>query len=92
MNDAPNTPAIWARQGEVVTCINGHPICHIARDILVGEPRDGSHFTDWLQPEPDRSESVADISCRECRGVWVRGNIRDGYQFHFGNNPREGWR
>ena len=26
-------PPIWANKGEAVTCINGHAICEIARNI-----------------------------------------------------------
>jgi hypothetical protein len=89
MNDLSEAPRmIWARKGEVVTCIKGHPICAISRDIYVGEARMGNHFTDWQQREPDRSASVAEIRCERCRGVWLRGNPKDGYAFHFS----EGWR
>ena len=26
MNDASDAPRLWARKGETITCINGHPI------------------------------------------------------------------
>jgi hypothetical protein len=79
---------LWASKGEVVTCINGHPICTISRDIYVGEGREDSDFENWKQDKPDRRTSVADIKCNRCRGVWLRGNKRDGYAFHFAS----GWR
>lgn len=87
-------PRIWANKGEAVTCVNGHNVCEIARDIYVGDPRSGEDFTNWFQPEPDKETSVAEIRCKECRGVWIRGTVRGGYQLHFGNlpDPSEGWR
>ena len=83
---------IWAYKGETVTCIKGHAICSIAEDILVGSPRHAGRFTNWVQPEPDRKTSVADIRCTKCRGVWVRGNTKHGWQFHFGAPPHGEWR
>ncbi len=91
MNDQSESPKLWAIKGEKVTCINGHDICEIAHDIPVGAPRAGTDFTDWVQPEPDHSTSVAEIRCNKCRGVWIRGSTSDGYQFHFGSPPGE-WR
>jgi hypothetical protein len=81
-------PKIWARKGEQVVCIKGHPICAIAHDIHVGDPRSGTNFTDWVQPEPDKATSVAEIRCAICRSVWIRGSRPSGYQFHFA----DGWR
>jgi len=92
MNDRLGAPKLWARKGESVTCINGHPICDIAHDIYSGDARGKSDFTNWHQPEPGISESVAGLRCKVCRGAWIRGNPRDGYQFHFGTNPKDGWR
>lgn len=88
MNDQSEAPRMWARQGEAICCLNGHPICHVARDIYAGEERGGGDFTDWRQPEPDRKASVAALRCNQCKSVWIRGNLREGYQFHFA----DGWR
>ena len=88
----PNVPRIWAHKGEAITCINGHAICDLARDIYLGEPRQGDHFTNWRQPEPHRSCPVGEIRCTECRGVWIRGNPQAGYQFRFGAPPHGEWR
>lgn len=92
MSDMSDAPKLWASKGETATCIHGHAICDMARDIYVGDPRQGTDFVNWRQPEPDRSESVAELRCDVCRGIWIRGNSRDGYQLHFGLNPKEGWR
>lgn len=94
MTDQPDTRPVWANKGEAVTCINGHPICEIARQIFVGDGRSGADFCNWQQPEPPKEQSVAEIRCTECRGVWIRGNTQAGYQFHFGvfADPTEGWR
>jgi hypothetical protein len=92
MNDMSNAPQIWARKGEPVTCISEHVICHIAQDIMLGDPRAEQHFCDWVQPQPPKDKSVAEICCAECRGFWVRGVQGPGgsvaYQFHF----KDGWR
>ncbi len=88
MNDQSEAPRFWARKGETVTCVKGHPICDISRDLPFGIPRDGAHFTNWKQPEPEKSDAVATLRCSMCRGIWIRGNKHDGYQFHFA----DGWR
>lgn len=88
MNDTSEPRRIWAHRGECVCCLKGHPICEIARDIFVGDPRSGEDFINWSQPEPDKTTSVADIRCTICRAVWIRGSKRGGYQLHFA----EGWR
>lgn len=43
---------VYAKAGEIVTCENGHPICTIGRDIVIGEPWDPTALVDWQQPEP----------------------------------------
>lgn len=88
----PEEHRIWANKGEAVTCINGHAICDIARNLYIGDPRSGDDFTNWRQPEPDKSTQVAEIRCAKCRGAWVRGNPQLGYQFHFGSEKHGGWR
>ena len=88
MNDMSNAPRIWAHKGSQITCTQGHPICEIARDVYVGEPRSGADFTAWQQTEPDRSTSVADIQCTVCGGSWINGGTDSGYRFHF----EDGWR
>lgn len=88
MSEAPQENPLWARKGETVTCVKGHPICDIAHDLKFGIPRSSAHFTNWKQPEPDKADQVATLRCSLCRGVWIRGNTRDGYQFHFS----DGWR
>ena len=93
LDTQPEKPRkVWAHQGEAVTCIKGHAICTVARTIHYGDPRNGGDFVNWQQPEPDRSHSVADIVCTKCRGRWLRGNTKNGYQFHFGAPPHGGWR
>jgi hypothetical protein len=87
MNDQSAVPQLWAKQGDVVTCINGHPICTIARDVFLDEPR-GNVFTDWQQPEPEKTQTVPSIRCAACRGVWIRQTGRNTYAFHFA----DGWR
>lgn len=88
MNDQSESTQFWARKGETVCCVKGHAICDIAHDIMVGDSRSSADFTNWKQPEPDKSTNVADIRCATCRGAWINGNKTDGYRFHFA----EGWR
>jgi hypothetical protein len=94
MNDHSDAPKLWAAKGESVTCLKGHPICDIAHDLYVGDGRAAGDFCNWRQPEPDVSAQVATLRCAQCRSVWIRGNPREGYQFHFGNDPhpQKGWR
>lgn len=81
---------IWAKTGETITCVKGHPICEIARDINVGDERStAADFTNWYQPPPDKAVPTSAIRCNICRGVWVRP---DGYTFHFGVAPDDEWR
>lgn len=92
MNDQSEAPRLWARAGETVTCINGHDICDIARDIANDERHSPSQFANWRQPEPSTSTHITAIRCAECRGVWIRmGRAQSGhsvYQMHF----EKGWR
>ena len=76
---------LWSAKGDTITCIHGHPICDIARDIYVGDGRTFDDFTNWRQPEP-KDIPYAQIRCTECRGVWVRA---DGWTFHFADDT---WR
>lgn len=87
MNDQSDTPKLWAKQGDTVCCLKGHPICDIAHDIYLGDPRQGSDFTNWQQPEPDKATAVPAIRCAICKAVWLR-QVGRSYQFHFA----EGWR
>ena len=94
MNDHSDAPRVWASKGEAVTCIRGHAIVDIARTVYFGDSRSAADFTNWHQPEPSRDTSVAELRCAKCRGVWIRGNPRSGYQMHFGADPdpTQGWR
>ena len=92
MNDQSEAPKIWAHKGEAVTCVNGHAIVDIARNIYVDDPRSGTDFTNWRQPEPSRATPVGELRCVKCRGVWIRGNTKAGYSFHFGAPPHGEWR
>ena len=92
MNDMSDAPRVWANKGEAITCLKGHVICTIGQNLYMGDPRAKEHFVDWQQPEPATSTSVADIRCMLCRSVWIRGNPRHGYQFHFGVPPHGEWR
>lgn len=77
-------PSLWARGGETVVCVNGHPICDIACDLYHGQARAAEHYVNWRQPAPDHSMRLAAIRCTECRGAWIRTNG----QVHFA----DGWR
>lgn len=55
---------------------------------MIGDPRHAGDFTNWQQPQPDKSTQVADIRCTICRGAWINGSKKSGYRFHF----LDGWR
>lgn len=88
MSDKP----VWASKDETVTCVQGHTICTVMRDIHFGDPPDRAFFGDWQQPVPSDDTQITEIRCKRCRGVWVRwAQSRAGQrviQFHF----PEGWR
>ena len=87
MNDMSEVPRkIFARRGEVVTCVQGHAVCAMSRDVYEGE-RDPKIFCDWQQPEPDKTTPINKIRCVHCRGVWIRKG-GGSYRLHFAG----GWR
>ena len=89
--DMPDSRKLWANKGEAVTCVNGHPICIVAKHLYIGDPHSPENFTDWAQPEPDRDTKVVEIRCVKCRGVWIRQGAT-AYQLHFGAPPHGEWR
>ncbi len=79
---------LYAQAGEPVVCENGHPICIVARNILVGQRYRPGDFDNWLQSEPAPGTYVEHVRCAECGSAWW-GALGDGTQgFHF----KEGWR
>lgn len=82
---------IYARKGEHVTCENGHHICTVAHDLIVGAtPKTGGvDFIDWTQPEPVAGTMAKDCACAVCGALWLGGpdgNIATVLHFE------DGWR
>lgn len=74
---------LWAREGERVTCENGHRIATVARDIHGGEfGRDPSRFVDWcFGIEPEIGSTPPPCQCGA--PWWIGGNsmhFEDGYR------------
>jgi hypothetical protein len=69
---------MYAKQGERITCENGHLICVVARDIEVGQmPERGKDLKDWQQPEPDVGTLAKDIKCAQCGAEWFGADVLD---------------
>ncbi|MEQ8226713.1 MAG: hypothetical protein RIA64_01405 [Rhodospirillales bacterium] len=43
---------IYARKGERITCTEGHHICTMAKDAVLGDMPEPEDYTDWQIPEP----------------------------------------
>lgn len=67
--------ALYAQQGEKITCPNGHEICTIAEDIKRGDMQDRDrYFKDWQQPIPKVGVDLC-IECAECGTPWFNKGI-----------------
>ena len=72
---------LYAKEGEWVTCENGHRIAMFSRDVRWGEMFDPLALRDWQQPEP--AIGSYPMRCDRCGAEWSTG-----IQYHFSN----GWR
>lgn len=79
-----NTNVIYAKSGEILTCINGHEIARLARDIIQGQYYEPGMFVGWSRPEPEIGQKYA--PCLVCGGRWWFGN--ESQHLHF----KDGWR
>lgn len=74
---------LYACAGERVTCENGHYICTVARDIVMGAFAQRGEFMDWcFGGEPEIGKPPPPC---QCGAPWWQ----PGQKFHFDNG---GWR
>lgn len=83
MSDQDRAP-VYVKQGERITCRNGHAIATAARDIKVGEPSDPAQFA--FEVEAGQSGATPAL-CPSCGEPWhqggllfIDGTLRVGYQ------------
>jgi hypothetical protein len=76
----------YAFEGEKVTCENGHEICTIGRDIIIGQMQDVSRdYKDWKQTPAVAGSNYNSLACEQCGAKW----IISGPILHFAEG---GWR
>lgn len=78
---------LFARRGEMVTCVNGHVICVVDRDIVRGERANiQNQFTDWHQPMPDPAAVIP--ACAQCGDIWFMNDHLHGMRLHISGDWR----
>jgi hypothetical protein len=80
MSDAP-----YLYAGERVTCENGHRICVVGKDILMGQLPSEDDFLDWEMPEPNVGAPLP--GCARCGAPWYRNYPGTGIHVH----THRGW-
>lgn len=76
-----------AKEGELVTCENGHPICTVAEDIHTETVVDRSQFRDWTWDySPEYATPIP--PCPQCGKLFIRTNLWFGNDLHVGNEWR----
>lgn len=68
---------LYARQGEIITCTNGHRICELSRDIYVNEPLMAEQLTNWKNQEPAKPCDVI-MPCNTCGEPFVKSEMPYG--------------
>jgi hypothetical protein len=70
-------PTRYAKAGEIVTCLNGHEICTVAKDIFVFDLISVSQFKNWRhQPQPVPHDTIK--SCTTCGAPYVSSEMPYG--------------
>jgi hypothetical protein len=70
-------PTLYASAGEIVTCLNGHEICEIAKDIFVAEMISVAQFKNWRhQPQPQPHDEIT--PCMSCGAPYVNSTTSYG--------------
>ena len=72
----------YAKEGEVVTCENGHSICEFVETVYVGDMQNPEQLGFWHQPEPETGQ-LPIPRCSRCNGRFYYGGL-----FHM----KDGWR
>ncbi len=69
--DEKAEPVLYAKTGEIVTCLGGHEICELAKDIFVADPLQSSQFTNWRNQEPAEPNSPI-MPCKTCGEPYIK--------------------
>ena len=63
-------PLLYASEGEVVTCENGHEICELSRNIFVDDRIMVEQFVNWSNQEPPEPHEVIK-PCQTCGARFI---------------------
>jgi hypothetical protein len=64
------------RQGDVVTCENGHEVCTVRADLFPETLNWGSYFVNWRQHEPVTGDPTP-LWCAICGAAYMVQTIED---------------
>ena len=68
---------LYASAGEIVTCLNGHEICELAKDIFVADLISVEQFKNWRhQPQPQPRYPIT--PCMSCGAPYVTSTTAYG--------------
>jgi hypothetical protein len=68
---------LYASAGELVTCLNGHEICELAKDIFVADLISVNQFKNWRhQPQPQPRDPIT--PCMSCGAPYVTSTTAYG--------------
>ena len=70
-------PTLYAKAGEIVTCLGGHEICELAKDIFVADPIQTSQFTNWRNQKPPEPNDPIE-PCKTCGEPFVKSAMPYG--------------
>jgi hypothetical protein len=85
----------YAREGEVVTCENGHPVCEFVQTVFMGDMQDlENQLGFWHQPKPEVGQ-LEIPRCAKCNGrFYISGGImhlKDGWRDPYGMIEKYGF-
>lgn len=82
---------VIARQGDEVTCTNGHHIADVAKDIMHATAVEPEQFKNWnaAMAAPKYADPI-NTDCPECGAPWMRGNQWGGWELHLSDGRWHG--
>jgi hypothetical protein len=73
----PTKFILYAKAGEIVTCLNGHEICDVAKDIFVADLISINQFENWRhQPQPVPHDTIK--PCMTCGAPYIKSDMPYG--------------
>ena len=70
-------PVLYAKAGEIVTCLNGHEICELAKDIFVADHISASQFKWWRNQMAAKPNTPIE-PCHTCGAPYVKSGTPYG--------------